>query len=145
MPDLTPAPGCTATSAPSPIIFLTVSGVAATRGSDGSDSAATAIFIMPPTAARCPRGCSRSPLGREPNRLRQKIGHPDQDDDDKSHDPFHERQKAQIGLLMGGVVIALRYRIFGGAVRGHHAILSVPFQSRPGFRIVRQPQLRFGT
>ena len=34
MPDLTPAPGSTATSAPSPIIFLTVSGVAATRGSD---------------------------------------------------------------------------------------------------------------
>src|ERR1700723_1098045 len=51
MPDLTPAPGSTASSAPRPIIFLTVSGVAATRGSPGSDSAATATFINPPTAA----------------------------------------------------------------------------------------------
>jgi hypothetical protein len=45
MPDFTPAPGSTATSAPSAIIFLTVSGVAATRGSPASVSAATAIFI----------------------------------------------------------------------------------------------------
>src|SRR5215510_12352203 len=49
-PDLTPAPGSTATSAPSALNFLTVSGDAATRGSDGSISLATAIFIRPPLA-----------------------------------------------------------------------------------------------
>src|SRR4051812_16047513 len=108
MPDFTPAPGCTATSAPSPIIFLTVSGVAATRGSDGSASAATAIFIMPPTAARSHRRRCEASGCEEPNRSGQEIGHPDQDDDDKSQGPFHERQKTQIGLLMRGIVIAVR-------------------------------------
>src|SRR5262245_52322956 len=49
-PDLIPAPGSTATSAPSALNFLTVSGDAATRGSDGSISLATAIFIRPPLA-----------------------------------------------------------------------------------------------
>src|SRR4029077_11454355 len=44
-PDLTPAPGSTATSAPSALNFFTVSGEAATRGSEGSISLATAIFI----------------------------------------------------------------------------------------------------
>jgi len=45
MPDFVPAPGSTATSAPSPFIFLTVSGVAATRPSAGSTSRATAMRI----------------------------------------------------------------------------------------------------
>src|SRR5690349_8054248 len=49
MPDLTPAPGSMATSAPSAIIFFTVSGVAATRGSAGSISTGMAIFM----GARC--------------------------------------------------------------------------------------------
>src|SRR5262249_51994834 len=49
-PDLTPAPGSTATSAPSALIFFTVSGDAATGGSDGSISLATAIFMRPPLA-----------------------------------------------------------------------------------------------
>src|SRR6187397_53809 len=108
MPDLTPAPGCTATSAPSPIIFLTVSGVAATRGSDRSASAATAIFIMPPTAARSRRGRLQAP-NREPNRSSQKIGHSHDDEDDNAHDPFHERQEVKVGLLVCGVVIAIGY------------------------------------
>src|SRR6185437_8668855 len=47
-PDLTPAPGSTATSAPSALYFFTVSGEAATRGSEGSISLATAIFMRPP-------------------------------------------------------------------------------------------------
>src|SRR6266478_4244777 len=51
-PDLTPAPGSIATSAPSALNFFTVSGDAATRGSDGSISLAPAIFIAPPTAQR---------------------------------------------------------------------------------------------
>jgi hypothetical protein len=44
MPDLTPAPGSTATSAPSATIRFTVSGVAETRNSPPSLSAQTAIF-----------------------------------------------------------------------------------------------------
>src|SRR5260370_42260955 len=49
-PDLMPAPGSTAISTPSALNFFTVSGEAATRGSDGSISLATAIFIGPPAA-----------------------------------------------------------------------------------------------
>src|ERR1017187_7272223 len=45
MPDATPAPRATATSAPSAFNFFTVSGVPATRGSEGSASAAIAILI----------------------------------------------------------------------------------------------------
>ncbi len=49
-PDLMPAPGSTATSTPNVLYFFTVSGEAATRGSDGSTSLATAIFMEPPAA-----------------------------------------------------------------------------------------------
>src|ERR1700720_427346 len=49
-PDLIPAPGSPATSTPSALNFFTVSGEAATRGSDGSISLATAIFFGPPEA-----------------------------------------------------------------------------------------------
>src|ERR1700686_1018858 len=47
-PDLMPAPGSTATSTPNALYFFTVSGEMATRGSDGSLSFATAIFMGPP-------------------------------------------------------------------------------------------------
>src|SRR6266850_6036573 len=49
-PDLIPAPGSMATSTPSALNFFTVSGDAATRGSEGSISLATAIFMGPPAA-----------------------------------------------------------------------------------------------
>ena len=49
-PDLMPAPGSTAMSTPNALNFLMVSGEAATRGSDGSISLATAIFMGPPAA-----------------------------------------------------------------------------------------------
>src|SRR5215207_5071234 len=49
-PDLMPAPGSIAISIPSALNFFTVSGEAATRGSDGSISLATAIFMRPPAA-----------------------------------------------------------------------------------------------
>src|SRR5674476_65436 len=45
MPDATPAPRATTTSAPSAFNLFTVSGVPATRGSEGSASAAIAILI----------------------------------------------------------------------------------------------------
>jgi hypothetical protein len=51
-PDFVPAPGSTATSAPSATIFLIVSGVAAACGSPASLSAATATFRLPPARAR---------------------------------------------------------------------------------------------
>ena len=47
-PDLMPAPGSIAISAPSALNFLIVSGETATRGSEGSISLATAIFMRPP-------------------------------------------------------------------------------------------------
>src|SRR5712675_1469114 len=50
-PDLMPAPGSTAISTPSALNFFTVSGETATRGSDGSISLATAIFMGPPAGA----------------------------------------------------------------------------------------------
>src|SRR5471032_2202002 len=49
-PDLIPAPGSIAISTPNALNFFTVSGEAATRGSDGSISLATAIFMWPPAA-----------------------------------------------------------------------------------------------
>src|ERR1700709_556789 len=49
-PDLMPAPGSTAISTPRALNFFTVSGEAATRGTDGSISLATAIFMGPPAA-----------------------------------------------------------------------------------------------
>jgi hypothetical protein len=51
-PDFVPAPGSTATSAPSATIFLIGSGVAAACGSPASLSAATAIFMLPPARVR---------------------------------------------------------------------------------------------
>src|SRR5580692_10849225 len=54
-PDLMPAPGSTVISTPSALNFFTVSGEAATRGSDGSISLATAIFMGPPAARKTRR------------------------------------------------------------------------------------------
>ena len=51
-PDLMPAPGSITTSAPNALNFFTVSGEAATRGSNGSISLATAIFMRPPARMR---------------------------------------------------------------------------------------------
>src|SRR6185295_1861844 len=51
-PDLMPAPGSMAISAPNALNFFTVSGEAATRGSNGSISLATAIFMRPPARMR---------------------------------------------------------------------------------------------
>src|SRR5882724_3505605 len=46
IPDASPAPASTATLAPSPISFFTVSGVAATRGSPASISPGMAMAVM---------------------------------------------------------------------------------------------------
>src|ERR1700755_1655752 len=60
-PYLMPAPASTAISTPSALNFFTVSGEAATRGSDGSISLATAIFMEPPDA-RGPRESKLAPI-----------------------------------------------------------------------------------
>src|SRR5688572_10558786 len=81
IPERTPAPPSTATSAPSPISRFTVSGVPATRGSAGSDSAAIAIFMDTPSKAKG--------LGEE-------VGHQDQDDHDDAVRPLGELDEAFI-------------------------------------------------
>src|SRR5271154_5171053 len=117
-PDLIPAPGSTATSAPSPIIFLTVSGVAATRGSPASVSAATATFMIPPTAARPLSGRCRYSSGSG-----QENRHQDQDRDDDCHHHFHQRDEIAVGLFVSGVVVARCGCVFDLAMVGHRICL----------------------
>src|SRR5271156_1175287 len=114
IPDLIPAPGSTATSAPSPIIFLTVSGVAATRGSPASVSAATAIFISPPTPARPLSGRCRFFGGSG-----QENRHQDDDSDDDRHHHFQQRNEIAVCLFVRGVIVARRSRVFDLAMVGH--------------------------
>src|SRR5258705_9915115 len=76
IPDLVPAPGSTAISAPSAFIFLTVSGVAATRPSAASASRATAMRIHPsPDDRRGISGCASAARGE-----------PERDEPDHHHD-----------------------------------------------------------
>src|SRR5262249_24203974 len=114
MPDLTPAPDSTATVAPRPIIFLTVSGVAATRGSPASLSAITATFMDPPTA-RLPLYARAAPAIRS----HQEKRHQDKDHDDHRQRYFHQRNEVAIGVLVRGIVIARCGRVFDLGVLGH--------------------------
>src|SRR3954463_16623837 len=102
-PDLMPAPGSTAMSTPSSLNFFTVSGEAATRGSDGSISLATAIFISPPAA----RGALGQPPGGGPtnNRSSQKNRHHGENDDDSGRAIFHQHDEAFVGLLMSRIIV----------------------------------------
>src|SRR5215468_7299341 len=134
-PDLMPAPGSTATSAPSALNFLTVSGDAATRGSDGSISLATAIFMRPPLART--RRLALFPLGWipvlrpargqifTPHRKRrrgtdasgQEDRHQDQNGGNGGGAILHQHDETFIGLLMRFVIVAV-----GGGV-GHLAMV----------------------
>src|SRR5215471_10232699 len=105
MPDLTPAPACTATVAPSATIFLTVSGVAATRASSASVSAITATFIDPPPAGRVSS--------------RQKNCHEYEDHDDDRERYLHQRDEIAIHLFVSGIVIARCGRVLDLGVIGH--------------------------
>src|SRR6201999_870637 len=127
-PDLMPAPGSTATSTPNALNFFTVSGVAATRGSDGSISLATAIFMGPP-AARGTRTIKLAlfPLGWIPvcrpacgqifrprrgvatrrDQSGQENSHHRDDEDPRGRAVFHQLDEALIGLLMGNVIVAV--------------------------------------
>src|SRR5581483_6337419 len=94
MPDFTPAPGSTATSAPSALSFLTVSGVAATRSSSGSSSAAMATFMMPPAAG--PRGRHQpamrwdAPGAADAAESGEENPHQDEKHDNESETPLHK-------------------------------------------------------
>src|SRR4051812_47725061 len=98
-PDLTPAPGSTATSTPSALNFLTLSGDAATRGSAGSISLATAIFMGPPapldTRVSGCAACRRAGQGSG-----QENRHQGEDHDDAAGAVLHELDKTFIGLLV---------------------------------------------
>src|SRR5580704_1448843 len=110
-----PAPGSMATSAPRPIIFLTVSGVAATRDSPASVSAATATFMNPPTAARP----AIRPMSVCAVRSGQKIRHQNDDRDDDCHHHFGQSDESTIRLFVSRVIVARRSRIFDLSVIGH--------------------------
>src|SRR6185312_4721832 len=108
MPDFTPAPGSTATSAPSATSFLTVSGVPATRGSAGSVSAAIAIFMQPPGAAEVENSgtTQQPPAWRSEAGSDEEISHQNQDDHDGDDVPLQELEEQLVGLLMRLVVVA---------------------------------------
>src|ERR1700743_2902661 len=118
-PDLIPAPGSIATSAPSALNFFTVSGETATRGSAGSISLATAIFMGPPDGARRAHygrgtGCDAT----QPNdRSDQEVRHQGQDHANGDRAVLHQGDEALIGRLMGRIVHAV-----GGRV-GHFAMI----------------------
>src|SRR5262245_55204719 len=125
MPDFTPAPCSTATSAPSAISFLTVSGVAATRGSPASVSAATAIFMTAPMAVRASGAPRRRAHAGRRQRSGQEISHETEEDNVEDDAPLHQREEALIHALVLGVVVALGGGIFNLTMRGHRAILSI--------------------
>src|SRR5579862_7675254 len=122
-----------ATSAPSPAIFLTVSGVAATRGSSASISAGTATFIFPPASAFLkprvggqlgPYETARRPQpATAPQRARYRSGeevrHQNQNDDHHRDGSPHQPDKQMIGPFMSGHVVAAGARVFDLAVVGH--------------------------
>src|SRR5579871_3263562 len=130
-PDLIPAPGSTATSAPSALNFFTVSGDAATRGSDGSISLATAIFMGPPAARKTHRrhsgqigksgaglatGYKRACLRSRHRTWRERKSdeencHQNEDHDHRGGAVLHQLDEALIGLLMGHVIVAVGRRV----------------------------------
>src|SRR6476660_2769083 len=136
MPDFIPAPACTATSAPSPMYFLTVSGVAATRVSVGSGSVGTAIRIKVSAKRRQTAGRPARALGSE-----RQEGKDDEDDDAVDCAPLHQREEAPIGPLVLGIIhICMRGR--ENLLFGHFLLLapasSLPFSSR-AVAWLRQP------
>src|SRR3954447_17904156 len=122
-PDLMPAPGSMAISTPRALNFFTVSGDAATRGSEGSISLATAIFISPPAE----RGARGQPPGGGPtnDRSSQKIRHHGENDDDSSRAIFHQHDEAFVGLLMSRIIVALGRRVGHLVMLRHQCLRSV--------------------
>src|SRR3984893_2617513 len=99
-PALTPAPASTATSTPSALNFFTVSGDAATRGSEGSISLATAIFMGPPAAYGAARERISAPGAGALDGLGQENRHQGNDQNDAAGAVLHQLDKTFIGLLV---------------------------------------------
>src|SRR3954447_3672867 len=117
-PDLIPAPGSMAISMPSALNFFTVSGDAATRGSEGSISLATAIFMEPPAALGTRvSGSARREAARS-NGLGQENRHQGNDQNDAAGAVLHQFYKTFIGLFVCGIIVAV-----GGGV-SHFVMLS---------------------
>src|SRR5271155_732672 len=110
-----PAPGSTATSAPRPISFLTVSGVAATRGSPESVSAAIATFINPPTAA----WPAIRPMSVCVVRSTQEVRHQDNNGGDDCDHHLRQANESLVRLFVSGVIVAVGGCIFHFGVIGH--------------------------
>src|SRR4051812_10768218 len=124
-PDLIPAPGSTATSTPSALNFFIVSGDAATRGSEGSISLATAIFMEPPAALGTRvSGSARREAARS-NGLGQENRHQGNDQNDAAGAVLHQLDEAFIGLLVRGVVVAVRGSVGNFVMLSHKSLQRV--------------------
>src|SRR5258706_131764 len=110
-PDLIPAPGSTAISTPSALNFFTVSGEAATRGSEGSISLATAIFMGPPAAQGTRVSGSARRQAAHPNGLGQENRHQGNVQNDAAGAVLHQLDEAFIGLFMRGVIVSVSGRV----------------------------------
>src|ERR1700749_3716466 len=104
MPDLMPAPGSIAISTPKALNFFTVSGEAATRGSDGSISLATAIFMRPPGADARTRLTGGNSIKFRPSAESppaESRGGPGQSSQENSHqcDDDHDADRAELHQL----------------------------------------------
>src|SRR3981081_4476422 len=145
-PDLMPAPGSTAISTPSALNFFTVSGEAATRGSDGSISLATAIFMGPPAArgarAQTSAYSAKMDTGLRPECVQffkkravyrgatgdasgQENRHHGDDEDDGGGAVFHQHDEALIGLLMGRIIVAVSGRVGHFVMLYHRSLRSI--------------------
>src|ERR1700687_1951157 len=147
-PDLTAAPGSTPISTPSALNFFPVSGEAATRGSDGSISLATAIFMGPPAArgalarvqtsaysAKMDTGfatgvraffCIAPPGGdASGDASGQENRHHGEDEDDGGEAVFHQHDEALIGLLMGRIIVAVSGRCGRFVMLCHRSLRSI--------------------
>jgi hypothetical protein len=98
---------------------LTVSGVAATRGSPASISAATAIFIIPPVTKLTSAADPRETVAAFKVRLGEKDRHQDDNDDDHRESGFHQGYEISVALLVRGQIVPGRCRVFDIGMIGH--------------------------
>src|SRR5262245_29671290 len=111
MPEPSPAPALTITSAPSPLSFLAVSGVTATRGSEASSSPGIAIFMRPPVVPTTRPGWRR--VGSATRRTSgQERRHQDEDEDNEANGPLHQLEEQAIGAFMLVLVVTGCGRVF---------------------------------
>src|SRR5262252_4275056 len=148
MPEAFPAPDWTTTSAPKPLIRLTVSGVAATRASPApaSRTMAMRIHFRPVLSGR--GNCERQQRQHQSNHARrlraahqavtgrarrneencergEPVPHdaadrqPEEDVDDVNDEHDREMQEPEIGRLVLGMVVACSSRVLDLGMVGH--------------------------